>query len=291
MSKRKRRTPDRRLPRQSHRRLIIVAASVAVFLLSSIGLLAARRRATTRTMVQSGPTDPAHPSKEYIYAGGRMVATEEPAQTSTPPNYTGFLEVADCNSIGGWAADRNRLNVSINVEFYDGSNLIAIVPAFRSRSDVATFLGDNGLHGFTLPTPAALLDGASHTIHVKFETSSTELTGSPSAPINCSVLTPNYVGFVDTMTCNTIGGWAADRSRLNQPISVSIYDGNTLIITLKAGQVRNDVGTFLGDNGLHGFSTVTPPALLTGTTHTIHVKFETGATELTGGSPASLTCP
>ncbi|HYL98422.1 MAG TPA: hypothetical protein VEZ90_05660, partial [Blastocatellia bacterium] len=159
-----------------------------------------------------------------------------PGSSTPTPNYVGFIDVANCTSIGGWAADRNRLNTSINVQIYDGTSLVAIVPAFRPRPDVATFLGDNGLHGLTIPIPAALQNGASHTVHVKFENSSTELSGSPFT-LSCGAITPSYIGFVDVGGCNSIGGWAADTHRLNQPISVSIYDGSTLLITLRAGQV------------------------------------------------------
>ncbi|HYL99682.1 MAG TPA: hypothetical protein VEZ90_12065 [Blastocatellia bacterium] len=209
--------------------------------------------------------------------------------TAVAPNYEGFIDVHDCTSVGGWAADLNRLNQSINVELYDGSTLIAITSAFRPRPDVATFIGDNGLHGFTLPIPAALKDGTSHSLHIKFEASTTELSGSPVV-VNCASLTPNYIGFLDVSNCNTIGGWVADKNRLNQPISVSIYDGSTLITTLRAGQVRNDVAAFLGDNGLHGFSTAIPVALQTGTSQNIHIRFETSTTDITG-SPVSLNCP
>ncbi|HKV42784.1 MAG TPA: hypothetical protein VJX67_26535 [Blastocatellia bacterium] len=286
MSKRKRRTPDRRLSGQSHRRVIIVAASVAVFLLSSIGLLAARRRATTRTMVQSGPTDPAHPSKEYIYAGGRMVATEEPA-ASTTPNYIGFLDHVGCDTIFGWAADRNRLNTSINVQIYDGTTLTSTVLANLYRPGVDTLLGDNGLHGFSIATPVSLKDGATHSVHVKFEASTTELTNSPTA-VTCTGA-PSYVGFLDHVGCDNIFGWAADRNRLNAPLNVSIYDGNTLIAVVTANLFRAGVGPFVGDNGLHGFVITTPASLKDGVAHSIHVKFESSSTELSG-SPTSLTC-
>ncbi|HYL99034.1 MAG TPA: hypothetical protein VEZ90_08785, partial [Blastocatellia bacterium] len=102
--------------------------------------------------------------------------------------------------------------------------------------------------------------------------------------------TPNYIGFIDISGCNNIGGWVADKNRLNTPISVSIYDGTTLLLTVRAGQVRADVGAFLGDNGLHGFNVTTPAALKTNTPHSVHVKYETGTTDI-NGSPVSLTCP
>ncbi|MGH9762625.1 MAG: hypothetical protein ACREAC_17530, partial [Blastocatellia bacterium] len=72
--------------------------------------------------------------------------------------------------------------------------------------------------------------------------------------------------------------------------TVSVYDGSTLLVTVQAGGSRPDVGSFLSDNGMHGFSIPTPAALKTGTAHSVHLKFETGSTDL-GGSPQSMTCP
>jgi len=222
-----------------------------------------------------------------IIAGQTFTVTQNPL----PPNYIGFVDGANCNAISGWAADRNRPNVSINVSIYDGVTLIAIVPATNSRPDVGAFLGDNGLHGFAITTPAALKNGVSHTVHFKFEASATELTGGSPATISCPAFTPNYIGFVDGADCNMLVGWVADDNRLNIPITVSVYDGTTLLLTVQANGSRPDVGAFLGDNGNHGFIIPTPAALKDGMPHTVHFKFETGATELTGGSPRMLTCP
>ncbi|HUK91917.1 MAG TPA: hypothetical protein VLZ81_16055, partial [Blastocatellia bacterium] len=206
----------------------------------------------------------------------------------TPPNYTGFVDAATCTAISGWAADKNRRNVSINVEIYNGATLLAIVPATLARPDVGAALGDNGLHGYSYPAPAALRSGTADNIHVKFETSTTELTHSP-ASLTCPAETPNYQGHVDAANCSIIGGWVADSKRLNMPITVSIYDGTTLLVTVTANQSRPDVGAFLKDNGLHGFTIPVPAALLTGTAHSVHIKFESSATDVTG-SPATLTC-
>src|SRR6266498_1172563 len=204
--------------------------------------------------------------------------------SSTQADYIGYLDVADCASISGWAADRNRLNTPINVSLYDGSTLLTTVAANGSRSDVGNFLGDNGLHGFTIPTPASLKNNQPHPVSVKFESDSTNLSGSPTS-LTCG---PNYIGYVDGADCATIYGWAADRNRLNTSLNVSLYDGSTLLTTVVANGSRPDVGSFLGDNGLHGFSIPTPNSLKNGT-HSIHVKFESTISELSG-SPRSLTC-
>jgi Ricin-type beta-trefoil lectin domain-like/Calx-beta domain/Pregnancy-associated plasma protein-A len=96
-----------------------------------------------------------------------------------PPVYEGWVDIADCNSIIGWAADRNRLNTSITVSIYDGNTFVTSIPANGSRSDVGAYLQDNGLHGFGISTPARFKDGLPHTLRVKFESSTTELSSSP----------------------------------------------------------------------------------------------------------------
>jgi hypothetical protein len=99
----------------------------------------------------------------------------------------------------------------------------------------------------------------------------------------------NYEGYVDTANCNVIAGWAANRNQLNTPITVSVYDGSTLIATALANQLRADVGSYLGDNGLHGFSIPTPSSLKNGAAHNISVRFEASSSAL-GNTPRSLTC-
>src|SRR5438034_3602518 len=82
----------------------------------------------------------------------------------------------------------------------------------------SSYLGDNGLHGFSIATPASLKNGVAHSLSLKFESSSTNLSGSPTS-ITCSA-SPNYAGWVDAANCTSISGWAADRNRLNTSINV-----------------------------------------------------------------------
>ena len=96
--------------------------------------------------------------------------------------YTGTLDLADCNNIAGWAADRNHLNQSITVDLYDGSTLIlAAIPANLSRPDVGSFLGDNGLHGFSIATPSSLKTNTTHSVSAKFGGTTTQLSSSPKS--------------------------------------------------------------------------------------------------------------
>ena len=99
----------------------------------------------------------------------------------------------------------------------------------------------------------------------------------------------SYAGYLDSGNCQGLSGWAADRTRLNQPIAVSIFDGATLLGSVTASQSRPDVGAYLGDNGLHGFSFSLPASIRTGGTHTFHARFENSSAEM-AGSPVTVTC-
>ena len=94
-------------------------------------------------------------------------------------SYAGSVDHNGCDSIAGWAADRYRADTPINIQIYDSGFLVATTTANIYRPDVGNYLLDNGLHGFSVPTPLNFKDGFQHNISVRFETSSTELSGSP----------------------------------------------------------------------------------------------------------------
>ena len=218
-----------------------------------------------------------------LTVGGQTFSVTEAGSASD----TGSFDMAACTVIAGWAADRNALNQSITVDVYDGVTLIASgVPANLFRPDVGSYLGDNGLHGFSIATPASLTDGKTHSLTVRFGGTATTLTNAPQL-LSCS--TAQYTGSFDMGDCNILAGWAADLNRLNQSVTVDIYDGATLITSLVANVFRPDVGSYLGDNGLHGFVLATPASLKTNSAHSVSVKFG-GTTTLVSNSPRSLTC-
>ncbi|HEY3738696.1 MAG TPA: hypothetical protein VGL53_02570, partial [Bryobacteraceae bacterium] len=202
-------------------------------------------------------------------------------------NYLGFVDSASCSGISGWAADLNRLNTSITVSLWDGATQIASTTANSSRPDVGAAIGDNGVHGYSLQLPSAYANGVSHALQVHFESSSTQLIGSP-VTLKCGSATANYAGNVDILNCTTIAGWAADRNNLNTSVNVSIYNGSTLLTTILAATSRPDVGMAIGDNGLHGFSIPTPASLKDGATHTITMLPGNSQTPLAGSQ--SLSC-
>src|SRR5262245_18642703 len=108
-------------------------------------------------------------------------------------------------------------------------------------------------------------------------------------PQRTAAQNPDYVGFIEVADCTEVAGWVADKNRLNTSINVTIFDGQTLLATVLANLPRPDVGTGLGDNGLHGYFLLIPNALKNGQPHSISVRFETTSIEATS-SPKSITC-
>ncbi len=84
-------------------------------------------------------------------------------------SYSGWLDYANCSSIGGWAWDATQPNTSIQVDLYDGARPIAAaVPANIFRQDLFDQGYGNGMHGFVFNTPAILKDGQYHYIVAKY---------------------------------------------------------------------------------------------------------------------------
>jgi len=105
-----------------------------------------------------------------------------PARAMNPPSpsYDGLVDRCDCTFVGGYALDENNPNVPINVDIYDGGNLIGTVPADRFRRDLFNDGWANPYHGFLFQVPASVKNGKIHPISVKFGGTFLELTGSPN---------------------------------------------------------------------------------------------------------------
>jgi|GEM_PF-1859076 len=95
------------------------------------------------------------------------------------PNYQGNHDVADCNTISGYAWDTNDDEGTLNVAIYVDGGFFVVVPAQEAYSGIGS-----GFHGFKFSVPASLKNGQPHSIQVKFSGTSTSLTNSPRM-INC----------------------------------------------------------------------------------------------------------
>jgi len=102
----------------------------------------------------------------------------QPAKATATP-YEGTLDQADRTSIRGWAWDKRQPDSPINVDIYDGENLLATVEAKVLRRGLLSKGKGNGQHGFRYATPDHLKDSKPHTIRVKVTGTDFELRNSP----------------------------------------------------------------------------------------------------------------
>ncbi|MGI8542199.1 MAG: choice-of-anchor Q domain-containing protein, partial [Aridibacter sp.] len=110
--------------------------------------------------------------------------TATPTPTPTPTTNNGFFEFADCSSISGWAWDQQQPDTPVDVNIYADDNLVATVSADQFRQDLLDAGIGNGVHGFSLATPAILKDGQPHQIRVQIASTASELNDSPRS-ITC----------------------------------------------------------------------------------------------------------
>jgi hypothetical protein len=106
-------------------------------------------------------------------------------KASGPPLYEGFLDIADCDTIHGWAWDQNNPDTALSIEIYDGSTLLATVKANELREDLIKAGKGAGKYAFTYTPSPNLRDRKPHTIHAKIAGSDYELGSSPKT-ITCS---------------------------------------------------------------------------------------------------------
>src|SRR6266853_3086487 len=186
---------------------------------------------------------------------------------------------------------RFRLKASFNMSGYAADVQVLL----RAMQKYGIILADNGSAWFVSGAPDDRWDN-NHLSQFRqlrgtdFEAvDESSLMGDPNSAAANSA---GFVGSLDTANCNTISGWAADKSRLNQAINVSLYAGSNLIATVIANQSRPDVATLLGDNGLHGFSITTPNNLKNGSTYSVQAQFTdtaavigTGVVQCGGSGP------
>ncbi|MEW6208228.1 MAG: hypothetical protein AB1631_07665 [Acidobacteriota bacterium] len=99
--------------------------------------------------------------------------------------YEGYHDEGDPRAIIGWVWDMNRPDRILDVEIYDGDDLIAIATAGAYRPDLLRARKGDGRHAFRCPVPERIKDGRKHSIRVKVAGSSFDLYSTPRK-IRCS---------------------------------------------------------------------------------------------------------
>ena len=119
--------------------------------------------------------------KGYCNSGG----TTTPTTPTASGSYEGFVDYANCSTVGGWIWDRNNPNGSVTVEFFkNGVSTGVTTLASNYRSDLQNAGKGNGAHGFSLALPQAFRTGSNVSLTVKVQGSSFQLNNTYT--VNCS---------------------------------------------------------------------------------------------------------
>lgn len=180
MSKRKARQQQMAALALASRRKRKVLGAIALLLCLSLagGILAQWRATRMRTMLATAQTtpSPSNPSKEYIYAGGRLIATEEPVNASSstlsaPTNFSAHA-VATTQITLSWNSTGSP---SYLIEW--STNYAAASNGFTTRTTVDCTAGCPNVLSFTDSVPA----GAATTYLYRVRSVSGAQQSTPSA--------------------------------------------------------------------------------------------------------------
>jgi hypothetical protein len=205
---------------------------------------------------------------------------------SCPVNeYQGVFEQADCNTIGGWAWDKNSPSSAVTVELMEGSVVHASVVANLYKDNLKAAGIGTGNYGFSMALPAALKDGKSHELSIRVKGSSTVIGASKT--ITCAI--NQYQGKLEYADCAVVLGWAWDRNFPNNAQTLELVEGNTVFATVLANLYQENLKTQGIGTGNYGFRISTPAILKDGQTHQLGLRVKGTTTLLSAVKP--LSCP
>ena len=132
------------------------------------------------------------------------------SETAAGPKFGGWLDVADCSAISGWAWDASNASERLQVDLYDGAvqgSPFASVPAENFRADLKRVGIGDGAYGFYLRTPVSLKDGRLHAITAAISgTGATIQVGTNTLSCPADATGYNYY-FNDTLATYKQDSW------------------------------------------------------------------------------------
>jgi hypothetical protein len=172
---------------------------------------------------------------KYIFGllllGSSFLAYSAPAAA---PKQTGWLDIADCSGISGWAWDSSQPSSRLQIDLYDGSihgAPFASVAAANYRLDLKQAGMGDGAYGFFLSTPESLKDGRTHAIVAAIAGTDTAIqigTNTLSCPANA---TGYQYYFSDKLSTLSADNWAirGDASSVKGGLTSASANGAALL--------------------------------------------------------------
>ncbi|WP_460674141.1 CotH kinase family protein [Larkinella ripae] len=100
----------------------------------------------------------------------------------------------------------------------------------------------------------------------------------------------NHEGFLSTVNCSSISGWAWNNTAPNTPVTVEFFEGYSIVGETSAGVFRQDLKNSGKGNGAHGFDFAMPGFLKDGKPHYISARVK-GTGFVLKDSYKTFNCP
>ena len=108
-----------------------------------------------------------------------------PDPTPTGPDYEGWIDVTNCDTIAGWVWNKRAPTNPLRVDILANGSLVAQVMADVFRQDLQNAGKGDGRHGFSFPTPARLKNSQSLSVTVRVTNTNFFLPNGPK-PLSCA---------------------------------------------------------------------------------------------------------
>lgn len=186
------------------------------------------------------------------------------------------IDSVDEHAISGWAFDNANPTEPIPIQLRNGSVIETTEATNILRQDVNKKYNISGSHGFSIPIPKKFYCGLSH--QLQLYALDERLTLNPNNTLK-NPLTPDmltgklgsFQGKVETITCQTLAGWAADRQDPERPVRVAVIVDGVSVAVVTANQFEHRLKSPTR-SGFHAFYYKFPVTLMNSRQRRIEVR-------------------
>ncbi|SKC18418.1 T9SS type A sorting domain-containing protein, partial [Dyadobacter psychrophilus] len=215
----------------------------------------------------------------YILPGSSRTVT----CVSPPEPYAGDFELADCNTIKGWAWASSNPSSSVTIEVLEGNTVFTTSVANIFRQDLLNAGTGTGKYGFSVALPEEFKSGQARQLSIRIQGTIFTLSGSPKT-VTCAK--PAIYGNFETADCSKISGWVWASNYSNSSLTVEVLEGSSIVATAQANLYRGDMS--IGTRN-YGFRIPLPESLKNGQPRQLSVRVK-GTTYVLPGSSKTVIC-
>ena len=215
-----------------------------------------------------------------------------PRAKNLAPAAEGVLDGISGDRVLGWAWHPSHPDMDAVVELVAGDQLVATAIAALAREDLKAAGKRNGRCGFEIPMDSRFPVHVPMVVRMRLTDGTytlpggpVVLDGTPAPPMPTRFSVPlnhrhEIVGHLDEFGPEVVRGWVWYNDPKQGPVSVSLRDGETEILSFVAESWRDELAEFRRGDGRCGFAVALPDDLRDGKVHTIDLRLAGSASSL-----------